>query len=153
MISDLLKIFPFSSTHLSAFPCLRFCGLAWSAEGKLRDPEDFQPSGTTLKPPVESLSSARCDSPACRTAGRSRAMLLPPCRARGMSLSPCFRFVTVFQASRGELGSDLEFAPAGKLISPPSADVWVICRQPQQICSQQEALGSAREQRVTPGHV
>lgn len=76
-------------------------------------------------------------------------VLLPLCRAQGRT---CHRFVTEFQTSHGELGSDLEFSPAGKLIPPPSADVWIICQQPQQICSPQEALGSAREQRVTPGH-
>lgn len=55
------------------------------------------------------------------------------------------------------MDSDLEetffFAPAGKLISLKCADVRIICLWTQQICSQQAAPVSAREQSVTPDNV
>lgn len=63
----------------------------------------------------------------------------------------------MFHNSLCELDCDWEepffLAPAGKLISLQCADVGIICPWTQQICSQQPALVSAREQRVTPDHV
>lgn len=91
-----------------------------------------------------------CDFSACWFGCISR------CNA-GPSLHSIREIVTTFHSSHCEMDSDLEetffFAPAGKLISLKCADVRIICLWTQQICSQQAAPVSAREQSVTPDNV
>lgn len=78
-------------------------------------------------------------------------MLLPFCVAHRGDI------VTVFHNSHHEPDSDLEetffLVPAGKLISLKCAEVWIICPWTQQICSQQAAPVSTREQSVMPDDV
>lgn len=98
-----------------------------------------------------SLPTACCDSPAYRLVCRPRRDTAPPPRGTGEA-------VTAFHSSHREPDSDLEETfflapPAGKLISLKCADVQIICRWTQQICSQQAAPVSAREQSVTPDDV
>lgn len=77
-------------------------------------------------------------------------VLLPLCVAQGR-LSP--RFITATVSWTLIWKKTFFFAPAGKLISLKCADVWIICPWTQQICSQQAAPVSAREQSVMPEDV